>query len=81
MARFGSILVLCELQILYVGRNGLLGGDAGRRGPYNLSIQVVLLDHHCVDGLWIFEREESEASGSSGSTIAHHSTFLDLSKL
>jgi hypothetical protein len=51
------------------------------RGPYNLSIQVVFLDHHNIDGTSVFECEKSKSSGAARCTITHNCAFLDLSKL
>lgn len=48
---------------------------------YNLSIKVVLLDHHDVDSPWVLECEEAEASRSAGCSIAHDSALENLAEL
>lgn len=39
---------------------------------YQLAVEKVLFDHDGIDGLWVFEGEEAEATRTTGSTIAHH---------
>jgi hypothetical protein len=50
------------------------------RDTYDLSVQIVLLDHDNVDCLGVFEGEETESSRSAGGAISHNSALQNVSK-
>jgi hypothetical protein len=50
-------------------------------GSYDFTVQIVLLNHHYVDGPCILEREEPETTRSTRCAITHDSTFKNLSEL
>lgn len=54
---------------------------SSRVATYNFAIEVVLLDHDCVDGLGIAEGEETEATRATSGAVTHHGAFLDFAEL
>jgi hypothetical protein len=51
------------------------------RETHDFAIKNVLLDHHHVDSLGVFECEETEAAATPGGAIPHDGAFQDLAKL
>ena len=49
--------------------------------PYDLAVEIVLLDHNNVHCLGVFERQEAESSRTTGRPISHDGTLSDFAKL
>jgi hypothetical protein len=48
---------------------------------YNFAIQEMLLDHDCIDCLWVFEGEKAEATRPASGAISHDGAFVNITEL
>lgn len=48
---------------------------------YDLSVELMFLDHDNVDSLGVPESKETEATGTASGTISHYGTLDNFTKL
>ena len=75
IARFGSIFCASLAHNFFSVR------QIYQPKTHNLSIQIMLFDHHSVDRLGVSESQESEAPRTTCGAIPHDRTFLHISEL
>lgn len=61
--------------------NHLPGSQSTLYKTYNLSVEVMLLDHDGIDSFRILECQEAEPARATSSTVTHHGAFHDFTEL
>lgn len=68
------------------GQSGGVSGvdfiDIARLGrAYDFAVEVVLLDHDCIDSLGVSEGQEAETARAATGAVAHDGAFENIAKL